>query len=188
MTFLAFAAVLSSSMVVRSRLPVAQPVVSFAARSPVVCSAGVEDKIKAATSASNVMVFSKSRCPFCTKTKALFESLEVPYSVMELDELDDGAAIQDELLKMSGQRTVPSVWVGGKHLGGNDGAPSPHSDAHERPVADPSTPHVRRHPARRGFGRAAEDAGHLSGEALLRACSFFCSVFCVGGEDSTTQF
>ena len=113
---------LSSSLVMRTRLPVAQP--SLVARSLVVCSAGIGDKIQSAVDASNVMVFSKSWCPFCMKTKALFESLDVPYSAMELDELDDGAAIQEELLKMTDQRTVPSVWIGGKHLGGNDGAPS----------------------------------------------------------------
>lgn len=114
---------LSSSLVMHSRLPVAQP--SLAARSQVVCSAGVEGKIKAAVDGSKVMVFSKSWCPFCMKTKALFESLDVPYSAMELDELDDGVEIQEELLKMTDQRTVPSVWIGGKHLGGNDGAPAP---------------------------------------------------------------
>ena len=41
---------LSSSLVMRTRLPVAQP--SLAARSLVVCSAGVEDKIQSAVDAS----------------------------------------------------------------------------------------------------------------------------------------
>ena len=34
--------------------------------------------------------------------------------------MDDGADIQDALLELSGQRTVPNVFVKGKHLGGND--------------------------------------------------------------------
>ena len=32
----------------------------------------------------------------------------------------DGDAIQQELLKMTSQRTVPSVWLAGKHIGGCD--------------------------------------------------------------------
>jgi glutaredoxin 3 len=48
----------------------------------------------------------------------VFGSIDV--KVHELDTLPDGDAIQQLLATMSGQRTVPSVWVGGKFLGGND--------------------------------------------------------------------
>lgn len=34
--------------------------------------------------------------------------------------MDDGADIQDALLEISGQRTVPNVFIKGKHVGGND--------------------------------------------------------------------
>lgn len=34
--------------------------------------------------------------------------------------MQNGAQIQRELLTMTGQRTVPSVFVNGRHLGGND--------------------------------------------------------------------
>ena len=71
---------------------------------------------------AKVVVYSKSYCPFCTKTKSLFDSLGVSYTAIELDEVDGGDAIQATLLDITGQRTVPNVWVGGKHLGGNDGA------------------------------------------------------------------
>jgi glutaredoxin len=33
-----------------------------------------------------------------------------------------GADLQAELAALSGQRTVPNVFVGGEHLGGNDDA------------------------------------------------------------------
>ena len=39
---------------------------------------------------------------------------------IELDELADGADMQMELAQMSGQRTVPNVFIKGQHLGGND--------------------------------------------------------------------
>ncbi len=37
---------------------------------------------------------SKSYCPFCKKTKSLFGGLGVDYHVDELDQMDDGQAIQ----------------------------------------------------------------------------------------------
>jgi len=45
---------------------------------------------------------------------------DVDTAVHELDNMPNGAAIQENLLQMTGQRTVPNVWVKGQHLGGND--------------------------------------------------------------------
>jgi glutaredoxin 3 len=84
-------------------------------------SAGdLEAQIKSTVAESKVVVYSKSWCPFCLKTKALLDSMGVEYKAVELDELDDGAAIQEALLGLTKQRTVPNVFVGGAHLGGND--------------------------------------------------------------------
>ena len=80
----------------------------------------LEAQIKSTVTDTKVVVYSKSWCPFCQKTKALFDGLSVEYTAIELDQLDEGAAIQETLLAMTGQRTVPSVFVGGQHLGGND--------------------------------------------------------------------
>lgn len=33
--------------------------------------------------------------------------------------MDDGAAIQDALQDISGQRTVPNIFIAKKHIGGN---------------------------------------------------------------------
>ena len=68
---------------------------------------------------NKVMLFSKSTCPFCHRVKALFDRLGVLYEVAELDHIDDGAEIQAALLDKSGQRTVPNVYINGKHVGGS---------------------------------------------------------------------
>ncbi|EJK59906.1 hypothetical protein THAOC_19811 [Thalassiosira oceanica] len=75
---------------------------------------------KAEIAANDVVVFSKAYCPFCTSTKQLLDQLKIDAKVYELDQMEDGAAIQGALLDISGQRTVPNVFVKGKHLGGND--------------------------------------------------------------------
>lgn len=70
---------------------------------------------------NNVVVFSKSYCPFCTKTKELFDSMNVEYAVHELDKMgDDGPEIQMALFKKTNQKSVPNVFVKQQHMGGND--------------------------------------------------------------------
>lgn len=75
-----------------------------------------------------VMVFSKTTCPFCTKIKQLFDSLKIQYEVLELDQSPDGAAIQAALAERSGQRTVPNVFINGNHVGGCDDTFKLHTD------------------------------------------------------------
>merc|ERR1711915_953068 len=41
-----------------------------------------------------------------------------PY-ILELDQVDDGADIQDALQEMTNQRSVPNVFINKKHMGGN---------------------------------------------------------------------
>ena len=83
-------------------------------------AASLEGQIKATVETNKVVVYSKSWCPFCAKTKSLFDSMGVEYTAVELDQLDEGEAMQAALLGLTQQRTVPNVFVAGKHLGGND--------------------------------------------------------------------
>lgn len=67
-----------------------------------------------------VVVFSKTYCPYCVKAKNALSSLGAKFAVVELDIRDDGSAIQDALLDVTGARSVPRVFVGGKFIGGGD--------------------------------------------------------------------
>ncbi|XP_039119132.1 glutaredoxin-C8 isoform X2 [Dioscorea cayenensis subsp. rotundata] len=76
--------------------------------------------VKKTVAAHEIVIFSKSYCPYCRRAKGVFKSLsKVPY-VVELDERDDGWDIQDALSEIVGRRTVPQVFINGKHLGGSD--------------------------------------------------------------------
>lgn len=58
-------------------------------------------------SSNKVVVFSKTYCPYCKKAKAaLAEAGLNDYLLIELDERDDGDAIQDALLAKTGGRSV----------------------------------------------------------------------------------
>lgn len=67
-----------------------------------------------------IVIFSKSYCPYCVATKKAAQQLKAEFIAHELDKMPNGSQIQAELLQKTGQRTVPNVFVNGKHIGGND--------------------------------------------------------------------
>ncbi|XP_021105972.1 uncharacterized protein LOC101701885 [Heterocephalus glaber] len=54
------------------------------------------------------------------EVKELFSSLGVNYNILELDQIDDGASIQEMLLEITNQKTVPNIFVNKVHVGGCD--------------------------------------------------------------------
>ena len=48
--------------------------------------------------------------------------------MVELDQRDDGASIQSEVAKITGQRTVPNTFILGSSVGGNDDLHRLHSN------------------------------------------------------------
>eukprot|EP00933_Yihiella_yeosuensis_P066704 TRINITY_DN7110_c0_g1_i1.p1 TRINITY_DN7110_c0_g1~~TRINITY_DN7110_c0_g1_i1.p1 ORF type:complete len:357 (+),score=78.28 TRINITY_DN7110_c0_g1_i1:85-1155(+) len=79
-------------------------------------------KVKELVDKHDVIVFSKTTCPFCTGAKGALEKAGKPFHVFELDELpnDKMQEMQDALCLMTGARTVPRVFVKGQCLGGCD--------------------------------------------------------------------
>ena len=69
---------------------------------------------------NKVMVFSKTYCPFCTRAKDALTKLNVQFETIELDVVKEGDQIQTALQELTGQRTVPNVFVNGQHVGGCD--------------------------------------------------------------------
>ncbi|VFR02472.1 unnamed protein product [Cuscuta campestris] len=69
---------------------------------------------------NRIAIFSKSYCPYSMRAKKVFKDLKETPFVVELDLRDDGQRIQDVILDLVGRRTVPQVFVNGKHIGGSD--------------------------------------------------------------------
>ncbi|KHN36074.1 Glutaredoxin-C3 [Glycine soja] len=76
--------------------------------------------VQNAICSNRIAVFSKSYCPYCLRAKRLLAELNEKPFVVELDLRDDGFQIQSVLLDLIGRRTVPQVFVNGKHIGGSD--------------------------------------------------------------------
>ncbi|XP_043342262.1 glutaredoxin 2 isoform X3 [Cervus canadensis] len=76
------------------------------------------NQIQETISNNCVVIFSKTSCSYCTMAKKLFHDMNVNYKVVELDMLEYGSQFQDALHKMTGERTVPRIFVNGTFIGG----------------------------------------------------------------------
>ena len=69
---------------------------------------------------NKVAIISKSYCPYCTTAKKAFDSIDQKYEVLEIEDREDCQAIQDYMMKLTGARSVPRVFINGKFEGGGD--------------------------------------------------------------------
>ncbi|KAI4124630.1 MAG: hypothetical protein LQ347_005669 [Umbilicaria vellea] len=76
-------------------------------------------KVQSIIDENAVAVFSKSYCPYCKASKQLLTEMGARAYIVELDQVDDGAAMQDALYDLTGQRTVPNIFIKQQHIGGN---------------------------------------------------------------------
>lgn len=75
----------------------------------------IKDKIRE----NPLIIYSKTRCPYCRAVKTLFNRLGVKPVVIELDELGPAQyQLKNALKRLTGQSTVPNIFIGGKHIGG----------------------------------------------------------------------
>lgn len=56
-------------------------------------------------------------CPYCRRARALLDSKQVDYSVIDLDVENDA---RDTMIKRAGQHTVPQIFINQQHIGGCD--------------------------------------------------------------------
>lgn len=80
------------------------------------------DMIKATIEDNKVVIYSKSSCPHCAATLSLFEQQhpDVTRTVIQLDLIPNGNLLQVALAKFTQQKSVPNVFINGKHIGGNE--------------------------------------------------------------------
>lgn len=65
----------------------------------------------------SVIIYTTQYCPFCVRAKQLFEQKKIPYTEIAVD---NNAALRQEMMAKSGQRTVPQIWINDTHVGGCD--------------------------------------------------------------------
>ena len=65
----------------------------------------------------HIKVYSTPNCPFCISAKALLKSKNLNFK--EIDVSQDIASLQ-KMVKLSGLRTVPQIFINDKSIGGFD--------------------------------------------------------------------
>lgn len=66
----------------------------------------------------NVEIYTTPICGFCSATKRLLNSKKVPFA--ETNVMINPAAKSEMIKRANGSRTVPQIFIGGKHIGGCD--------------------------------------------------------------------
>jgi glutaredoxin 3 len=65
-----------------------------------------------------IIVYSKSTCPYCSAAKALLKAKGATFT--EIDVTGDPAGQNAMSLRANGRRTVPQIFINGAHIGGCD--------------------------------------------------------------------
>jgi glutaredoxin 3 len=64
-----------------------------------------------------VVMYATAWCPYCERARSLFERKNVPFEEIDVDAHPER---RDEMMKRSGRRTVPQIFIGETHVGGSD--------------------------------------------------------------------
>ena len=64
-----------------------------------------------------ILMYTTASCPFCQSAERLLAEKGV---AVEKIRVDLEPARRAEMMKKSGRRTVPQIWIGARHVGGCD--------------------------------------------------------------------
>ena len=65
----------------------------------------------------NIVIYTKDYCGYCARAKSLLTAKGAAYR--DIDVTCD-AGLQAEMIERSGRRTVPQIFIDGRHIGGSD--------------------------------------------------------------------
>jgi glutaredoxin 3 len=67
---------------------------------------------------ARVLMYCTATCPYCRSADRLLERKDV--QDVERVRVDLEPVRRAEMMRKSGRRTVPQIWIGGRHVGGFD--------------------------------------------------------------------
>lgn len=66
---------------------------------------------------TKVQIYSKGYCPFCKMAKATLNELGLSFEEFDIT---NNISLKQEMLERSQRHTVPQIFIGDQHIGGND--------------------------------------------------------------------
>jgi glutaredoxin 3 len=67
---------------------------------------------------AKVVMYCTAVCPYCVRAESLLKQRGV--SQIDKIRIDEDPSQRDEMMKRTGRRTVPQVYIGDTHVGGFD--------------------------------------------------------------------
>ena len=67
---------------------------------------------------AKVLMYATAVCPYCVNAERLLKSKGV--TEIEKVRVDLDPQQREEMMRKSGRRTVPQIWIGDRHVGGCD--------------------------------------------------------------------
>lgn len=92
------------------------------------------DRISRMVSEKPLVIFARTTCAMCHSIKSLFMDFGVHPTVYELDEIPRGREIEQALLRLGCNPTVPAVFIGGELVGGANEVMNLHLNRSLRPM------------------------------------------------------
>ena len=68
-------------------------------------------------SATAVLMYSKSWCPYCERARDLLRRKGASFEEIDIETQPER---REEMIRRSGRRTVPQIFIGERHIGGSD--------------------------------------------------------------------
>ena len=66
----------------------------------------------------HIKMYTTGYCPYCVRAKALLQSKGV--GAIEEIRIDTDPAQREDMMRITGRRTVPQIFIGSTHVGGCD--------------------------------------------------------------------
>ncbi|MCL2656584.1 MAG: glutaredoxin 3 [Betaproteobacteria bacterium] len=67
---------------------------------------------------AKILMYTSAVCPYCIRAEQLLTRKGV--SAIEKCRVDLDPALRDRMIELTGQRTVPQIFINGRHIGGCD--------------------------------------------------------------------
>jgi len=103
---------------------------------PAVVNMALVEQINSTIQQNTVVMYSKLGCPFCTKARKVFQSIGADFLEIDLNKESNTGEWQDALQEITGARSVPRVFVGGKFIGGGSETEALHKSGKLAPMID----------------------------------------------------
>ena len=69
---------------------------------------------------ARILMYSTRVCPYCIRAEQLLAKKGIVANQIEKIRVDDHPEQREEMIRITGRRTVPQIFIGERHVGGFD--------------------------------------------------------------------